>query len=118
MSRLSFNLKIGINSTNVIIKENKIIIIGEKFVNKLNMIIVDKKKENDPSRDLLNKIVFPYFIPINAAAESDKLKTNREMIAICSLKNNVDNIMPINTHVEPETELISFFRVTFLKNLK
>ena len=111
-------LKNGINSTIVIMAENEIINIIEKFVNNVIMTTVDIKNENDPSSDLLNKIVFPCFIPINAAAESEKLNTRSEIIAIFSLKNNVVNTIPIKTHVDPETELCSFSRVTFLKKLK
>ena len=102
----------------VIINENKIVSIMGKFVKKEIMINVVIKKEKDPSRDLLNKFVFPYFIPINAAAESEKLNTIREIIAIFSWKINVVNIIPINTQVDPETVLCSFSRVTLLKKIK
>ena len=84
MSRLSFILKIGINSMVAIIAENKIFSIIGKLVKNEIMINVVIKKEMEPSRDLLNKFVFPYFIPINAAAESEKLNIISEIIAIFS----------------------------------
>ena len=52
--------------------------------------------------DLLNKYVLPYFIPIIAAAESDKLMTNRAIIATFSLNKNIVAAAPIRTQDAPE----------------
>ena len=53
------------------------------------------KNANVPSNDLLNSFVFPYFNPIIAAIESDKLVTNMAIIAIFSLNNIMVTEKPI-----------------------
>ena len=62
------------------------------------------KNDNVPSKDLLKNFVFPYFIPIRAAAESDKLITRIAMTAIFSLKSKVVIPAPMNTQDAPDNE--------------
>ena len=65
------------------------------------------KNAIEPSNDLLKSFVFPNFIPTIAAAESDKLITSKEIIAIFSLNKNKVRAAPIKTHDAPEILVIS-----------
>ena len=76
------------------------------------MIDVHTKNARDPSNDLLNSFVLPYFIPIIAAAESEKLITRRAIIATFSLKINIVVAAPINIQDAPDNLYLSLGRVT------
>ena len=65
------------------------------------------KNDNVPSKDLLKNFVFPYFIPIRAAAESDKLITKRPIRADFSLNRYIVATAPISTQDAPDNVLCS-----------
>ena len=65
----------------------------------------------EPSNDLLKTFVVPYFIPIMAAAESDRLITNKDMIATFSLNKYTVTPAPINTQDAPDNPSYSLGRV-------
>jgi len=111
INKLSLNRGVENNSTHVAEK------IAQRFIinnagDKRN-IINDAERKNiaDPSNDLLNNFVFPNFIPINAANESDILKTSKPIIAACSLKISVVRAVPIATHEAPVSIRYSMVRV-------
>ena len=60
------------------------------------------RNANVPSNDLLNNRVVPYFIPMRAAAESDKLMTRRAITATFSLNRYAVSPAPINTQDAPD----------------
>ena len=101
INKLSLNRGVENNSTHVAEK------IAQRFIinnagDKRN-IINDAERKNivDPSNDLLNNSVFPNFIPIRAATESDILKTSKPMIAAFSVKISVVSAAPITTQEAP-----------------
>ena len=84
INKLSLNRGVENNSTNVVAKIAKIFIIND-IGDKINTINdADRKNTVDPSKDLLNISVCPNYIKINAANESDILKTSKLIIATFS----------------------------------
>ena len=79
---------------------NKSITDAEEGRNIIKYVLMKKTKV--PSRDLLNNRVVPYFIPISAAAESDKLMVRRAITATFSLNRYAVNPAPINTQDAPD----------------
>ena len=102
ISKLS--LRLGVENNSIIADINTAIKFTMKSAGDKENIMIDEviKKANDPSNDLLNKYVLPYFIPIIAAAESDKLITKRAIIATFSLNKNIVAAAPIRTQDAPE----------------
>ena len=100
MITLSLSLNF-MSSENVIMMAAIKTWISFSLVRDRMMIDVVKKKANDPSSDFENNFVFPNFIPIIAAIESERLKIKREIMAILALKIKTVNIIPVNTHVAP-----------------
>ena len=101
IKKLSLNRGVENNSTDVATNtvERLIINIAGDRTNTIHD--AERKKAADPSNDLLNNCVFPNFIPMIAAIESDKLKTSKLIIAIFSLKISVVRAAPITTHEAP-----------------
>ena len=82
----------------------------------INMINdAERKKTTDPSNDLLNNCVFPNFIPMIAAIESDMLKTIMPIIAAFSLNISMVTAVPITIHEAPVSIRYSMGRVNILK---
>ena len=111
INKLSLNLGVENNSTDVAAKTAQIFIINiacdrENIINN-----AERKKTADPSNDLLNNFVFPNFIPIIAAIESDMLKTSKPIIAAFSLKIRVQRAAPITTHEAPVSIRYSIGRI-------
>ena len=102
MNKLSFSL--GVENNSIITDINTAIMFTIKSAGDKENIMIDEviKKAADPSNDLLNKYVLPYFIPMIAAAESDKLITKRAIIATFSLNKNIVVAAPIKTQDAPE----------------
>jgi hypothetical protein len=102
INKLSFS--VGVENNSIIADINTAIMFTMKSAGDKENIMIDEviKKADDPSNDLLNKYVLPYFIPIIAAAESDKLITKREIIATFSLNKNIVAAEPIKTQDAPE----------------
>ena len=103
ISKLS--LKRGVENSSIIVAiriANKLIsmLAGESANIMIDVLI---KNAVEPSKDLLNNFVFPYFIPTMAAAESDMLIINRDIIAIFSLNKSIVMAAPINTQEAPES---------------
>ena len=75
---------------------------GNNFISR-NIIIKidDKKKAMLPSRDLLKKYTFPYFLPIIEAIESDILIINKDEIAILFGNKNIIKHEEIKTYEAP-----------------
>ncbi|SVE33868.1 uncharacterized protein METZ01_LOCUS486722, partial [marine metagenome] len=95
---------VGVENNSIIADINIAIMFTMKSAGDKENIMIDEviKKADDPSNDLLNKYVLPYFIPIIAAAESDKLMTRRAIIATFSSNNNIVAAAPIRTQDAPE----------------
>ena len=102
INKLSFSL--GVDNNSIITDVNTAIMFTIKSAGDKENIMIDEviKNADDPSNDLLNKYVLPYFIPIIAAAESDKLITKRAIIATFSLNKNIVAAAPIRTQDAPE----------------
>ena len=79
---------------------NKSISDADERRNIIKYVLMRKAKV--PSRDLLNNRVVPYFIPMSAAEESDKLITRRAITATFSLNRYAVNPAPINTQDAPD----------------
>ena len=101
IDKLSLNRAVENNSTEVAAKTAQRFIIN--IEGDIRNIINDaeRKKAADPSNDLLNNCVFPNFIPMIAAIESDKLKTSKPIMATFSLKIRVVRAAPITTQEAP-----------------
>ena len=115
INKLSFNRGVENNSTDVAAKTAQIFITN--IAGDMTNIIHDteRKKAADPSKDLLNNCVFPNFIPIIAAIESDMLKTSKPIIAAFSLKIRIQRAAPITTHEAPVRIRYSMGRVNKAK---
>ena len=102
MRILSLNFGVEKSSIDVAAMDatNKNIIDTEERRNIIKYVLIRKAKV--PSSDLLNNRVLPYFIPIRAAAESDKLMTRRAITATFSLNRYAVNPAPINIQDAPE----------------
>jgi len=102
INKLSFS--VGVENNSLIEDINAAIMFTIKSAGDKEIIMINEviKKANDPSNDLLKKDVLPYFIPIIAAAESDRLMTNRAIIATFSSNNNIVAVAPIRTQDAPE----------------
>ena len=111
INKLSLNWGVENNSTDVaaITAERFIINIAGDRTNTIHD--AERKKAADPSNDLLNNCVFPNFIPIIAAIESDMLKTIKPIIAAFSLNIRVQRAAPITTHEAPVIIRYSMGRV-------
>ena len=115
INKLSLNREVENNSTNVAEKMAKRLIINNAG-DKIKIINdAERKKAADPSKDFLNKCVFPNLIPINAANESEMLKTSKPIIAAFSLKTSVVRAAPITTHEAPVSIRYSIGRVNKVK---
>ena len=115
INKLSLNRGVENNSTNVAAKMAEIFIINIAG-DRINTIHdAERKKAADPSNVLLNNCVFPNFIPIIAAIESDMLKTSKPIIAAFSLKIRVQRAAPITTHEAPVSIRYSMGRVNKAK---
>ena len=111
INKLSLKRAVENNSTDVAAKAAQRFIINNS-VDRENIINdAERKKAADPSNDLLNNCVFPNFIPIIAAIESDKHKTSKPIIATFSLKISVVRAAPITTHEAPVSIRYSMGRV-------
>ena len=115
INKLSLNRGVENNSTNVAAKMAEIFIINIAGDRTNTIHDAERKKAADPSNDLLNNCVFPNFIPIIAAIESDMLKTSKPIIATFSLKIRVQRAAPITTHEAPVTIRYSMGRVNKAK---
>ena len=111
INKLSLKRGVENNSTDVAANtaERFIINIAGDRINTIHD--AERKKAADPSNDLLNNCVFPNFIPIIAAIESDTLKTSKPMIAAFSLNMNVVSAAPITTHEAPVSMRYSIGRM-------
>ena len=111
INKLSLNRGVENNSTVVAAKtaERFIINIAGDRTNTIHD--AERKKAADPSNDLLNNCVFPNFIPIIAAIESDMLKTSKLIITALSLKIRVQRAAPITIHEAPVSLRYSMGRV-------
>ena len=115
INKLSLKRAVENNSTDVAAKAAQRFIINNS-VDRENIINdAERKKAADPSNDLLNNCVFPNFIPIIAAIESDMVKTSRPIIAAFSLKIRVQRAAPITTHEAPVSIRNSIGRVNKAK---
>ena len=101
INKLSLNLGVENSSTNVAAKMAQRFIINIAGERRNTIHDADIKKTADPSNDLLYNWVIPNLIPTIAASESDILKTNKPIIAVCSLKMIVVSAAPITTHDAP-----------------
>ena len=111
INKLSLNRGVENSSTDVEAKTVQRFIInnaGDR-INTIND--AERKNAAVPSNDLLNNCVFPNFIPIIAAIESDMLKTNKPIIAAFSLNIRVQIAAPITTHEAPVSMRYSIGRV-------
>ena len=111
INKLSLKRGVENNSTDVAANtaERLIINIAGERINTIH--IAERKKAADPSNDLLNNWVFPNFIPIIAAIESDMLKTSKLIITALSLKIRVQRAAPITIHEAPVSLRYSMGRV-------
>ena len=102
MRILSLNLGVEKSSIAVAVMDaiNKSIRDADDRNNIIKYALIRKAKV--PSSDLLNNRVVPYFIPIRAAAESDKLITRRAITATFSLNRYAVNPAPMNTQDAPD----------------
>ena len=99
---LSFNFGVEKSSIAVTVMDtiNKSISDADERRNIIKYVLM--RKAQVPSSDLLNNRVEPYFIPMRAAAESDKLMTRRAITATFSLNKYAVNPAPINTQDAPD----------------
>ena len=111
INKLSLNRGVENNSTVVAAKTAERFIINIAGDRKNTIHDAERKKAADPSNDLLNNCVFPNFIPIIAAIESEMLKTSRPIIAAFSLKIRVQRAAPITIHEAPVSLRYSMGRV-------
>ena len=111
INKLSLNLGVENNSKDVAAKTAQRFIINIAGDRKNIIHDAERKKAADPSNDLLNNCVFPNFIPIIAAIESDMLKTSKLIITALSLKIRVQRAAPITIHEAPVTIRYSMGRV-------
>ena len=111
INKLSLNLGVDNNSTDVAAKTAQMLIINIAGDKTKTIQDAERKKAADPSNDLLNNCVFPNLIPIIAAIESDMLKTSKPIIAAFSLKISVLRAAPITTHEAPVSIRYSMGRV-------
>ena len=102
MNKLSF--RVGVENNSIIADINIAIMFTMKSAGDKEIMMIDEmmKKADEPSNVLFNKYVLPYFIPIIAAAESDKLITKRAIIATFSLNRNIVDAAPIRTQDAPD----------------
>ena len=101
---LSFNL--GVENSSITVTENAVNMVSKIDAADKKYIIMYVVMANArvPSKDLLNNCVFPYLIPMSAAAESEKLKTRMAITAIFSLNSSVVIPTPIKTQDAPDNE--------------
>ena len=111
INKLSLNRGVENNSTDVAAKTAERFIINIAGDRTKTIHDAERKKAADPSNDLLNNFVCPNLIPINAAIESDMLKTSNPIIAAFSLKIRVLRAAPITTHEAPVSIRYSMGRV-------
>ena len=110
IDKLSLNRGVENNSTKVAAKTAQKLIINNEGESKNTIKDDERKNTVDPSNDLLYNCVFPNLIPTIAASESDTLKTNKPIIAVCSLKMIVVSAAPITTHEAPVSRRYSIGR--------
>ena len=97
---LNFGVEKSSIAVTVMAVSNKSINDADEKRNIIKYVLMKNAKV--PSSDLLNNRVVPYFIPMRAAAESDKLMTRRAITATFSLNRYAVNPAPINTQDAPD----------------